>query len=196
MRSRWLIVTVVAAALAGRLPAEPVGVPGSSTKYSDVVETTVNGKTVKLVLTGTAMRTKFLFNVYTIGSYVAQGASARTAEQLAAADCPKRLHLVMERAVDGKDMAEAFRAAIRLNHAEPALNDEVNSLVQFMRATSVKKDDHVVLTHVPGVGLECLVAGKTALLIKNVPLAHAVWEIYLGKNNLGDGIKKGLMSRR
>src|SRR5437016_5088362 len=106
--SRRLLATALAA-LCGTLPAaEMVGVPGCGTTYPDAVEAVVAGKTVRLALTGAAMRTKFFFNVYAVASYVEQGSAARTAAEVAAADCPKRLHLVMERAVEGKDMAEAF----------------------------------------------------------------------------------------
>jgi hypothetical protein len=177
------------------LAAEMVGVPGSSTKYPSEIESSVGGKNVKMVLTGAALRTKFIVNVYTIASYVQQDATVRTAEALATADCAKRLHLVMERTVDGKDMAEAFRAAIRMNHPEPEFNEEVNTLVQFMRSTSARKDDHICLTHVPGIGLHCSMAGRAEFLIKSVRFAQAVWEIYLGKNNLGESIKKSLVSR-
>jgi hypothetical protein len=195
LSTRMLAAATMALIGTTLLAAELVGVPGSSTKYPSEVEAAVGGKTVKMALTGTAMRTKFIVNVYTVGSYVQQGAAVRSAEALAAADCAKRLHLVMERTVDGKDMAEAFRAAIRLNHPEPEYNDEVNTLVQFMRSTSARKNDHIYLTHVPGIGLHCSMAGRAEFLIKNVRFAHAVWEIYLGKNNLGESIKKGLVSR-
>jgi hypothetical protein len=197
MHSRRLLAATLAAALgcSTLLAADTVGVPGSGVRYPTVLETTVGGKPVKMTLTGTAMRTKVVFNVYAIGSYVQQGAAVRSSEELALADCPKRLHLVMERTVDGKDMAEAFRAAVRLNHPEPAFADEVNTLAQFMRSTSVRKGEHIHLTHVPGIGLHCRLAGKAEFLIRNVRFSQAVWEIYLGKNNLGEAIKKGLVSR-
>jgi hypothetical protein len=182
-------------AVALLVAADLVGVPGSSTKYPSVIEVPVGGRSVKMNLTGTALRTRLLFNVYAIGSYVQQGARVGSAEELAAADCAKRLHLVMERTVDGKDLAEAFRAAIRLNYPEPAFNDEVNTLVQFMRSTSVRQGDHIVLTHVPSIGLHCSVAGKADFLIKNVRFARAVWDIYLGQKNIDEQIKKGLVSR-
>jgi hypothetical protein len=197
MKRSGLALAVVLMTLGGAtlLAAELVGVPGSSTQYPSEIEAPVAGKTVKMALTGTALRTKLIVNVYTIGSYVQQGATVHSAEELAAADSPKRLHLVMERCVDGKDMAEAFRAAVRRNHPEPAFNDEINTLMQFMRSTTVRKGDHIHLTHVPGIGLHCSMAGKADFLIKNVAFAHAVWEMYLGKNNLGEAIKKGLVSR-
>jgi hypothetical protein len=101
----------------------------------------------------------------------------------------------MERTVDGKDMAEAFRTAIRMNYPEPAFTDEVNKLTGFMRSDSARKGDHITLTHIPGIGLHCTWAGKAEFLIKNVSFARAVWDIYFGKNNLGEKIKRGLTSR-
>ncbi len=194
MVNRRTLPVAAAALAAALLAAETVGVPGSSTVYPTQDDVEV-GKPGKLRLTGVAMRTKFLFNVYTVGSYVAQGAAVHDAAELAAADCPKRLHLVMERDVPGKDMAEAFRAAVRMNHPEPELTAEVNALVQHLQAVALKKGDHVLLTHLPGVGLQCSLVGQRELVIKNVALSRAVWEIYLGRHNLGESIKKGLVAR-
>jgi hypothetical protein len=172
-----------------------VGVPGSSAQYPTEITVDHGGKQVKMNLTGTAMRTKIILNVYAIGSYLQDGVKVKSAEGLAAADCLKRLHLVVERNIDGPALAEAFRSAIRLNHPEPEFKDEVGALVQFMRSTSVRKGEEILLTHVPGVGVHCSVAGKADFLVRNVAFARAMWEIYVGKNNLGDAIKKGLTSR-
>ena len=92
---------------------ETVGVSGSRTRFPVAIECKIGDENVKLALTGAAMRTKLFFNVYTIGGYVRPGGDIRTADALAGADSPKQLHLVMERDVDGKDMADAFRAAVR-----------------------------------------------------------------------------------
>jgi chalcone isomerase-like protein len=175
--------------------AELVSVEGSHIVYANPFPANIGGKDVNLVLTGTALRKKLVFSVYTIGSFVQEGVKIHSAEELIAVDCPKRLHLVMERDVDGKDMAEAFHIAIRLNYAEPAFAPELSRLMDFMRSLTVKKGDHVWLTYVPGVGLHCQVLGKTDITITNVAFARAVWEIYLGKNNLGEAIKQGLTSR-
>jgi hypothetical protein len=179
----------------GAFAAELVGVHGSDTRFTTTMESTAGGKPAKLVLTGVALRQKFFFNVYAIGSYVREGAGVRSAEELAAADCPKCLHLVMERALEGKDMAEAFQTAIRANYPEPAFAEEVSTLVQTMRAETVSRGDHIYLTHIPDVGLQCRIIGKTEFLIKNPQFSRALWDIYLGKNNLGEAIKKALVSR-
>lgn len=196
MMSRSILTVALVsltAAVAGA--GETVGVDGSSTEYVTPIETAVGKKQVKMVLTGTALRKKFIFNVYAIGSYLEEGIRARTAEELAAKDCAKQLHLVMERDVGGKEMAEAFRAAIRKNYPEPDFSQELDQLIEFMQALSIEKGDQVLLTHVPKAGLHCKIVGKAEILVENVAFAQAVWEIYLGKNNLGQEIKKGLVSR-
>lgn len=174
---------------------ELVGVHGSSTQFTTTMDITIDGKPFHLVLTGVALREKFFFDVYTIGSYVVDGVAVHTAEELAALNQPKQLHLVMERDVEGGDIAEAFRLAVRQNYPSPAFDDEVNRLIGMIREIDFKKGDHVYLTHQPGIGLRCQVIGKGDFVIENPDFSRAIWDIYLGKNNLGDGIKKGLTSR-
>lgn len=192
---RSVAVAVAWLVLGGALAADTLAVPGSSNTYPAKVEATVAGKAVTLDATGTAMRTRFTFNVYAVASYVQPGSGVKSAEELAAADCAKRLHLIMERTVDGTDMAEAFRSAIRAAHPDPAFSDEIGQLVQYMKSSSARKGDHLMLTHVPGIGLQINVAGKAEFLIKNVEFSKAVWGIYLGKKCIGDAIKRGLVSR-
>lgn len=174
---------------------DSVEVPGSGTRYATPIVNNVGGKQVTLVLTGTALRKKYFVNVYTIGSYLQEGIAVRTPEELSAVNCAKSLHLVMERDVAGKEMAEAFRVAIHQNYALPQFTDEINAMVQCIQAQDVHKGDQVWLTHVPDVGLYINLVGKKDVLIKNPQFSQAVWDIYLGKNNLGDAIKMGLVSR-
>ena len=192
---RWLWAAVLLVCV-GRVSAvELVGVHGSSTQYTTTMDITIGGQPVHLVLTGVALRQKFFFNVYTIGSYVLDGAVVHTAAELAALNQPKQLHLVMERDVEGGDIAEAFLIAIRQNYPTPNFNEEVNRLVEKIREIQFKKGDHIYLTHQPGIGLRCQVIGKGDFTIDNPDFSRAIWDIYLGKSNVGEGIKKGLVSR-
>jgi hypothetical protein len=192
---RILAVTAGLTLGMGIVTAEMVGVPNSNTQYPTPIQSTIAGKQYKMLLTGTALRTKAIFSVYTVGSYVQEGTKPRSAEELAAADKPKQLHLVMERDVNGPDMADAFKKAIRANYPEPAFANELQLLTDKMKAFTVYKGDHVWITHVPGVGMHCNLVGKTDYWIKNVAFARAVWEIYLGKNNISEDIKRGLTTR-
>jgi len=194
---RWTIPAAAAAVLAGglALAAETVGVSGSNTRYPTVIEVATPGQPVRVELTGAALRTKVLVSVYTVASYVQQGTAARTAGQLVDADAVKVLHLVMERDVGGKDMAEAIRAGIRLNYPAGAFAAELAKVDQLLLARTLKKGQHVILTAIPKVGLRCQVAGAEELLVDSPAFARAVWEIYLGRNNLGESIKAALVSR-
>jgi hypothetical protein len=186
---------VILASTTVAIAAELIGVPGSSVTYSSEIDAKVNGQNVPMTLTGVAVRKKLLFNVYAVGSYVHKGTPLKTAEDLAATDAPKMLHLVMERDIDGKDLGQAFADAIRLNYPAPAFDAEVKLLTDYLKSRSVKKGDQFMLVHAPGVGVECVMNGKTETVIRNVAFARAIWDIYLGPKNIGIEIKAMLTAR-
>jgi hypothetical protein len=92
-------------------------------------------------------------------------------------------------------MADALRTGIRANYDDPQFADELKSLSDFMNKLEIKKGDQVRLTHIPDKGLQADVEGKAQILIENPAFSKAVWDIYLGKNNLGNAIKNALVSR-
>jgi hypothetical protein len=177
------------------LADEGVQVRGCSARFAKSIQSRVGGKPVRMVLTGTAMRTKWALNVYALGSYLQEGAVARDAEGLARSPVAKQLRLVFVRDVDGETMSKAFQEAIRLNYPAPALAPELKRLSDYFRANPVKEGDEIWLTSVPGVGLGVQVVGKKDLLIENVQFAQAAWEAYLGRSNVGVAVKEGLSSR-
>ena len=190
-----LLLAALAVLLGTVALAETVSVDGTDTSYETKIEPTVGGKAVKMDLTGAALRKRLVFKVYTIGSYVEAGTGVRSAEDLAAADVPKQLHLVMERDVDGKEMADAVEKAIHNGRGDNAFPQELRSLTETMKALEVKKGDHIRLTNVPRKGIECDVAGKRQIVIDNSDFSKAVWEIYLGRKNIDEDIRKALASR-
>ena len=54
--------------------AEP---EGGDPRFEGAIATRVGSKPVRLVLTGTAVRTKYMLSVYTIGSYLQEGVKVR-----------------------------------------------------------------------------------------------------------------------
>lgn len=194
MRLSMLLLMLVPALAAADPAEEQVTVAGSKTKFPVRIEAAVAGKPVKMVLTGAAMRRR-LVNVYAVASYVKEGVAIKTAEELATVNCPRRLELVLQRDVTGKEMAEAFKAGVRLNHPEPAFAEEIAGLCKLMEKLALERHDRVVLTNIPGVGLHCIVGTKTETLLKNERFANAIWEIYLGKMSISDDVKKNLFSR-
>jgi chalcone isomerase-like protein len=192
------LATALSALLLSPLPArsvEQVGVDGSDRKFDVTITDTIGGQQVTLDLTGTALREKAWFNVYAIGSYLQQGAAAKTAEELAAADVPKKLHLVMERGVGGKKMGSAFGEAIEANYPAPQFADELKAFQDYFAAHPVEEGDVIDFVNEPGVGIVCKVGKADPITIKNPKFSKAVWDIYFGPNNIGDAIKTGLSSR-
>jgi hypothetical protein len=168
---------------------------GTDPRFAAVIGSQVRGKPVQLVLTGTAMRTKYGLSVYAIGSYIEEGAKIRGPEELARANVAKQLHLVFEREVDGATIASSFREAVAMNHPAPAFAAELGRLESYFRPYSARRGDHVVLSWLPGVGLSCQMLGRPSVLIESPSFAQAAWEVYLGPRNLGAAIKDGLTSR-
>jgi len=171
--------------------------PGAAVdpRFPAAVTRTIGGKPVRLTLTGTAVRRKYGFSVYSVASYLREGLRVRDADGLSRADAAKELHLIFDRDVDGATMARAFRASIGMSHPAPAFGAELASLEKYFLSHPLKQGDHVRLTHVPGVGLGCQVGGQTPVVVGGVGFAQAAWGTYLGPNHLGVAIKDGLTSR-
>ena len=193
MTTRTTLGLLLLALSASVAAADVITVSGN--QYATAMDATVGGEKVKLTLTGAAVRSKFFVNIYTVGSYVQQGQAVRTPEELAAKDCAKLLLLIMERDLKGADMADATEKAIRANYPAPQFADEVKLLRESFVKHDIKRGDRVWLTHVPGTGLRVTLEGKADATIANPQFSRAVWDIYLGKNNLGEEIKRGLVSR-
>jgi hypothetical protein len=189
-----MIVSLIVAGAVGLTVRAEEALSAGGIDFEPSLERRVADKDVTLTATGAGVRERFLLTIYAVASYVQEGAELKSAEDLAAADCPKCLHLVMVRTVGGKDMADAFRASIRANYPAPALHKELERLGRLIEKQTAKKGDHIWLTHIPGVGLECDFGGQV-FTIKNPEFARAVWDIWLGPKNLGEGLKKSLVNR-
>jgi hypothetical protein len=159
------------------------------------IESKIGDRQVKMMLTGSAVRSKSIFKIYTIASYVEQGLKVRTAEDMIAVDGPKQLHLLMLRNVNGPEMAEAFVTTVRANHPEPEFDAEVNAVAKILQGQTAHKGDDIWFTHIPKVGFQCRAPGGMVHLIRNVEFSKAVWENYFGKHNVGDNVKQALLSR-
>src|SRR4051794_16022988 len=75
------------------------GMVVGGTRFPRTITSQLAGKPVKMVLTGAAMRTRWTFHVYAVGSYVQEGVKIRDAGDLARAAVPKQIHIAFERDV-------------------------------------------------------------------------------------------------
>lgn len=192
--NRRLFLAVVPMGLVGR--AAVAAVEGSDDpRFVPTIAGRIGGVPVRLVLTGSAIRKKYGFSVYAVASYVQEGAAPRDAEGLSRADIAKQLHLIFERDVDGATIGQAFRTSIGMSYPAPAFASELARLERYFLPGGAKHGDHIWLTHIPGVGLGCLLVGRPGIVIEGVGFAQAAWGTYLGRRNLGVAIRSGLTSR-
>jgi hypothetical protein len=192
---RFTFAGLLAAAFAvPALADETVAVSGSSVRYPVAVATNDGKQNVVLTLTGAALRSKLVVNVYTVASYLQQGATARSADELVAANAVKLLSIMMERDVDGPDLIDAFKTAVAKTHPG-RFGDEFGKLSRHVGSGVAKKGSEVVITYLPGAGTRFSFEGKEPLVIPGKEFADAVWGVYLGANPITDKIKQGLTSR-
>lgn len=181
---RLILLTGV---LAGSLPLATQLQAGEAT----TIERTINGQNCRMLLTGSAVRTKVIFKIYTVDSYVEEGLKVHTAQDMIDVDGPKQLHLVMLRSVGGAEMAEAFVQSVRAQFPAPAFNEEIETVAKQMRALAVKKGDEIWFTHIPKVGFQCQLSTGTSYLVRNAEFSKAIWSNYFGKHVV-DNIRSGL----
>jgi len=197
---RPLAAAAAALALALGAPAvaqETVTAPDTEVEYPVERTLTVDGEEHDLRLTGVGLREKVWFNVYAIGSYIAADAEADSAEDVAAADVVKLLHLVMERDVSGEDAYEAFKDAIVANYpdAEEDFADELDTFEDFFGDDDVETGVHIRFVHLPGQGVRMAQGDDESVDIANLEFARAIWDIYFGEECVDEDIKEGLTSR-
>ena len=164
-------------------------------RFAPAVTVRVGDRPVRLNMTGTAVRTKYRFRVYSIASYIQEGVNARTPDELAVIAVPKLLHMIFERDVDGETMAKSFRASIGMSYPAPAFASELASLERHFLANPTRRGDHIRLTYIPGVGLGIQVNAQPPMVIEGVAFAQAAWGTYFGPNHLGVALKSGLSSQ-
>jgi hypothetical protein len=152
------------------------------------------GKPVKLALTGAALRTRTIVTQYAVASYLQEGVTAKSAEQLAAADSYKVLYLILENNLSGRELAESLSAAIRANSPK-GFTSELQQLRAIFGDQQLKAGQEILMTWLPKTGVRFQIKGKTDLQIVNPAFGRALWEAYLGASHQGDSVKSGLVSR-
>jgi hypothetical protein len=174
--------------------ADPVVVPGSAHKFSRSITTKYGDQPLTLRLTGAGMRTKLIFNVYAIGSYLQDTSTARTPEDVARAETARALYLVMERTVESADFIDAFKTAVGKTYPVEKFAAEFNQLTTAIGSRAAQKGDHVTLFYMPGAGLRIQIVGKVDVTIQNPAFAQALWEVFLGPKPIDEDLKKSLVN--
>lgn len=157
--------------------------------------TKVAGK--ELLLNGYGIRTKFLVKVYATGLYLQSKKS--TAEDVFAAEGPRRMQLVMLRDTTSDAFGSAFMAGINSNVDKADKSKIVGQISKFgeMFATlpGLKKGDVLDLDWVPGTGTVCLLNGKqVGETTQDVLFYNAILRIWLGEKPVDSSLKPLLLN--
>jgi hypothetical protein len=180
-------------ALAATLLALPLAAQDSTMTMNDVTfarRITVEGHT--LVLNGMALRKKAIFKVYVAGLYLTERSS--NAEQILAADQPRRMVLQFLRGVDAKRMCGAWDDALKDNspNASAALKQQFVTLCSYME--DIEKGQQFVFTYLPGHGTRVEVNGKNKGALEGKEFADALFKAWIGpKPGPGEDFKKKLV---
>jgi hypothetical protein len=150
-------------------------------------------------LLGVGLRTKTMLKVkvYAIGLYVADSALAGPLKgkaaspdlyrELVAGDFPKKVVMKFVRDVSTSQIRDAFRES--LGNAGPKAVEWINYFGEL------RSGQEIIISWVPGTGLQTKVAGADKPVINDKAFASSVFGIWLGEKPVQDDLKKALVSR-
>ncbi len=188
MRYSSVLISMAVTLLAAPLHAQDSTMTLNDVSYARHIQ--VEGH--DLVLNGMALRKKVVFKVYVAGLYLP--ARSSNAEQILAADAPRRIVLQFLRGVDAKRMCGAWDEALENNtpNASAALKQQFVTLCGYME--DIKKGQQFVFTYLPARGTRVDVNGKNKGTLEGKDFADALFKAWLGpKPGPGEDFKKKLL---
>lgn len=152
----------------------------------------------QLTLNGAGLRTRFIFNVYTIGLYLPVKTSS--AAVALAEPGAKRIRFVMQHTVTAGELVDAFDAALRANNSEAALQAIGGRLDRFKKLLTglggARKGSEYLLDYVPGVGTHLTIDGVVQdAPIPGADLFEALMRAWLGPRPVQENLKEALLGK-
>lgn len=148
-----------------------------------------------LVLNGAGLRTRFLLEVYVIGLYVRTRTSS--AEAVLDAREPRRVRLVLKRAVDAETIWESFDEGIRRNASSAELAALAPRLAEVKRAFreigAVAQGDVVDVDFAADGGGVIRFRGAEKGAFSGADLSRALLKIWLGAQPVQSDLKQALL---
>ena len=147
----------------------------------------------KLHLNGTAIRSKWGFNVYVVALYLTQ--QNKSADAIMLNRDPKRVHITMLHGVSEKRFVGTIEKCIDMNFSKEEKEKYASNLKAFMACfhggTSLKKFSTIDIDYIPGKGMEVSVDQEKFKLIPDDNFYHAILRLWIGKP-LQASLKTGL----
>ena len=150
----------------------------------------------ELLLNGAGLRTRFFFDVYVAGLYLAQKQTA--AAEAIALPGAKRVALRLLRNVSAKTLLDALNEGMQANNSAAeleALKTQLGELAALMNAIGeAKKGDSVALDFDPQSGTRVSLNGKElGKPIAGAEFYRALLRVWLGDKPVQDSLKRGLL---
>ncbi len=183
MRHR-LALTALAAVLLVAVQAAAIVEKKTGKEYPDKVTVTTPAGEQALVATGAALREKTALKVdiYTIVSYVAEGAdlSGDRAAAIWKLDATKQVRMDLRRSFSRAKLIGAMHEVIDKNYPDQsAFKAELATFDAYFDADA-KDGDVIIFTYVPGQGLTTNVNGQDKGVIAGTVFAEALWSVWFG----------------
>lgn len=183
---------VLGAALfaAGMLSSEETIADKSTGKTFPVnVSFSHGGKEWNLTATGVSTRTKFFVKVYSVASYIQDGADLNknnVFNQALNDNLAKQLTLIWVRDVDSKTIKDGYQDTFKKVFSQTqqqALQSQEEQFLGFFNENASVNDKHV-LRWIPGGTIEVEINGVKKGEVQSPEFARAVWGIWLGPKSV------------
>lgn len=148
----------------------------------------------KLQLNGTAVRSKWGFNVYVVALYLSE--KNYDAKAIMANRDPKRIHITMLHGVSKKRFVSTIEKNIDINFTKAEKEKFAQHLKDFMKCfhggSSLVKYSTINIDFLPGKGMRVEVDGKLLNTIPNDDFYHAIMRLWIGQPPQ-ESLKTGLV---
>ncbi|MCF6312711.1 MAG: chalcone isomerase family protein [Verrucomicrobiales bacterium] len=149
-----------------------------------------------LTLNGTAIRSKWGFNVYVVALYLNE--KMHSAETIMSDREHKRIHITMLRGVSKKQFVSTIHKSIKINFSEDEQKLFATQLKAFMACfgggSSLDRFSTINVDYVPNKGMLVEVNDGKAKLIPGEQFYHAILRLWIGQP-LQASIKTGLVGK-
>lgn len=149
---------------------------------------TIEGK--QLVLNGMGLRTKMTFKVYVAGLYLEN--ATQNANMIVSSEQIRRVEMVMMRDLEKAKISEAVNSGFEKNSKSkmPSLKARLDQFNAGL--TDLKEGDKLVITYVPGKGINVQSGAKT-IAIEGKDFADALFAVWLGQYPVDEDLKDGML---
>lgn len=184
------LISFSGASIANTEPVELAGV-----KYESAEQ--VGG--AKLQLNGAGIRYKAIFKVYTAGLYLPTKLSTPEAVY-AAANVPRRIHIVMLREIDANELGKLFTQGMEKNSPRDIFSKSVNGTIKlaelFAKRKKLAPGESFSVDWIPGSGTVIMINGKAeSEPIKEPEFYTALMSIWLGPSPADSQLKDALLGK-